>query len=274
MKRILTIELHRAFTSHGFFLSLLLGTVIAVSHCATSIVPLALGLDEYLSYNMPMMYPGWLFTSWMGGNAQNMLAYLFFLIIPLLAALPFADSFFSDAKGGFIQSLCIRTNKHYYFAAKYTACFLSGGTAVILPLALNFGLSCMLLPSMKPEVTAFDSAIGENSSFPHLFYEHPFVYVLVYLAFIFVFSGLIATLSLLASYHVSHRFLVVIAPFFIFLFVNALFSLWGLEQWEPVNFLHPSYAGDARIPMLVETVLLCGLTGYAFIVKGAQDDVF
>ena len=46
MKRILTIELHRAFTSHGFFLSLLLGTVIGVSHCATSIVPLALGLDE------------------------------------------------------------------------------------------------------------------------------------------------------------------------------------------------------------------------------------
>lgn len=105
-----------------------------------------------------------------GGRYACLEKQLFFLILPLLAALPFADSYFHDLRGGYLYNVCLRTDKKHYFAAKYLAVFLSGGTAVTLPLLANFLLCSMFLPSMKPE--SVNAYIRVYSSFPHLFFSH------------------------------------------------------------------------------------------------------
>lgn len=273
MKSIVRIELFRAFKSRGFFLSVILGCIIAVLHCAMIVFPLEMNLEKYIAHDFPMMYPGWLFSSWMGGNINTMYSFLYFLIIPVLAALPFADSFFLDVKGGFIQNICIRLNKKHYYIAKYISVFLSGGTAVLVPLLLNFSLSCLLLPAMKPEVASFNTLIGENSTFPDLYFSHPFFYVFIYLVIIFIFSGLFSTMSLVVSYYLNHRFLVVITPFIAYLFLLSLFNLLGLESWEPTNFLHPAYSHYSLIAMIIEASLLLMISIIGFILKGVKEDI-
>lgn len=274
MKSILKVEMHRAFRSSGFFLALGVGVAIAVVHCAMTALPLALQMDEYMAYNLPMMYPGFLYTAWIGGSVNTVTSYLYFLILPLLAALPHADSFFADAEGGTIQNLCLRVNRKHYFRAKYAATFLSGGMAVILPLLFNFYLTSLLLPAMKPETAAFNSGIGEFSLLPGLFYSHPLIYLGVFFCIIFLFSGLLATVSLLASYYVRYRFLVMIAPFIVYLFLISFFDLLGMRAWEPANFLHPAYDQYALVPLITETVVLAGLTVCGFLIRGAKDDIY
>ena len=68
MKRMMKIELRRAFTSTGFVLALIIGCLIAVVHWALFVLPVSVTLEEYVAMNKPMMYPGWLYTSWIGSD--------------------------------------------------------------------------------------------------------------------------------------------------------------------------------------------------------------
>ena len=197
-----------------------------------------------------------------------------FLILPIIAVLPHADTFFTDAGSGFIQNICIRTNRRHYYIAKYTATFLSGGTVTTIPFLLNFLLSCLVLPAMHPEASAFTSSIGEASTFPHLFFNLPLLYVGVYFLIIFVFCGLLATISLISSYFAGYRFLVVLTPFLLYLTACAIFQLIGLADWQPINLLDPSYPGNTLVAIFVECILLILFTQYGFIVKGAREDIF
>lgn len=274
MKRIMKIELRRAFTSTGFVLALIIGCLIAVVHWALFVLPVSVTLEEYVAMNKPMMYPGWLYTSWIGSDTTAIPAYLLFLILPIIAVLPHADTFFTDAGSGFIQNICIRTNRRHYYIAKYTATFLSGGTVTTIPFLLNFLLSCLVLPAMHPEASAFTSSIGEASTFPHLFFNLPLLYVGVYFLIIFVFCGLLATISLISSYFAGYRFLVVLTPFLLYLTACAIFQLIGLADWQPINLLDPSYPGNTLVAIFVECILLILFTQYGFIVKGAREDIF
>ena len=274
MKRMMKIELRRAFTSTGFVLALIIGCLIAVVHWALFVLPVSVTLEEYVAMNKPMMYPGWLYTSWIGSDTTAIPAYLLFLILPIIAVLPHADTFFTDAGSGFIQNICIRTNRRHYYIAKYTATFLSGGTVTTIPFLLNFLLSCLVLPAMHPEASAFTSSIGEASTFPHLFFNLPLLYVGVYFLFIFVFCGLLATISLISSYFAGYRFLVVLTPFLLYLTACAIFQLIGLADWQPINLLDPSYPGNTLVAIFVECILLILFTQYGFIVKGAREDIF
>ena len=139
MKRMMKIELRRAFTSTGFVLALIIGCLIAVVHWALFVLPVSVTLEEYVAMNKPMMYPGWLYTSWIGSDTTAIPAYLLFLILPIIAVLPHADTFFTDAGSGFIQNICIRTNRRHYYIAKYTATFLSGGTVTTIPGSADLG---------------------------------------------------------------------------------------------------------------------------------------
>ena len=51
MKRLLRLELGRAFSGHGFFLSLALGLVLSLLHFFLTVLPLSLTIDEYLVLN-------------------------------------------------------------------------------------------------------------------------------------------------------------------------------------------------------------------------------
>lgn len=274
MKRMMKIELRRAFTSPGCVLALILGCLIAAVHWALFVLPLSSTLEDYVEMNKAMMYPGWLYTSWIGSDTTAIPAYLLFLILPIMAVLPHADTFFTDAGSGFIQNICIRTSHKNYYIAKYTATFLSGGVVTVVPFLLNFLLSCLVLPAMRPETAAFTSSIGEASTFPHLFFNHPLLYVGVYLLIIFIFCGLLATISLISSYFAGYRFLVILSPFLLYLIVSAIFQLIGLPDWQPINLLNPSYPGNTLVAILVECILLLLFTQYGFIVKGTREDIY
>ena len=208
-------------------------------------------------------------------DPNSVFAFLYFLILPILASLPFADSFFQDAKGGFIQNICIRKNRKYYFHAKYLAVFLSGGTCAALPLLVNFLLCCLVMPSMKPEPAASTSLLGPTSTFSDLYFNHPMLYVFLFLFIIFVFSGLIAGLALPVSYHVGYRFLVLIAPFMIYIFIIAFFKLLDLPQWQPTNFLRSWYGEYNTLwPISIELLALFLITFFSFSARGGKEDIY
>lgn len=274
MRNMIKIEIIRAFNNRSLFYSILIGLIITISHFVYYVIPLSNDLDKYLALNKPMMYPGWLFSSWIGGNLYNLHVFLYYLLIPILAVIPFADTFFLDKKEGFTNNVFIRTNKKYYFISKFLATFTVGGLAIVIPLVANFLLTAMFLPSMIPEVSSGFYTIDASSMWSTLFYTHPFIYLICFFLIDFVFSGLIATIALAVSYFVEHRFVVLITPFLLYLFVFAFFNLLGAISLAPINFLQPSFSRGNILIIFVETILLGVTTAFIFYSKGMKDDTF
>ena len=270
---MIRFELSRAFSTLGFKLAMLIGALVAISHFVMNVIPIALQLKNYLELNKPMMYPGWLYSLWIGGNSYTVGSFLFFLILPLLAALPFADSFYFDAAEGYITEIFTRIHRFGYFVGKYIAVFLSGAVSVLFPLVLNFLLSCSVLPALKTESTAFRSLITANASMGELYYKMPIAYLLIYVLIIFVMSGLFAVFALSASYFCNYQFLSLISPFLLYLFLIAFFGFLGLEDWQPNNFLNPAYPLHSLMPVFATGSGLV-LFSVFFFVKGKRADVF
>lgn len=279
MKRVLKIECERAFAGSGFKLALLIGCALAIWHSLEHYPQAAnwyLAFIEDLPYQKSWQhYPGQLYDFWIGQHFSfNTQGEIFYLILPMLATLPFADSYFADARDGFLRSVCIRTKRLHYYVAKYIAVFLSAFVVITVPLLLDFILGTLFLPLMPPLVTLSQTAVRENQTFPWLFYNMPVVYVLVYTLMAGVFAGLLAVLALAFSHILNYRFLVLLAPFIGYLFANSLFGMLHLSAWCPQVFLRGYHTVNGLPGFICESLLLLVVSAVGFIWKGAKEDVF
>ncbi len=124
-KRIFYEELKRSFCSVGFRIAFLIGTMIMVLHLAGVVAGYIkifphretafLGKTAFdCSF---LMYAGSRFP-WEQG---------YYLLIPLLAALPHGLSLYQDITSGYAREIVVRVGKKAYIKAKYLAAFISGG---------------------------------------------------------------------------------------------------------------------------------------------------
>ena len=277
MQKMIRYELIRALTSIKFRIAILIGAGIAVSHFIMEVLPHVPELDVYLSHNKAMLYPGWLYPSWMCGNRLSVHSYLYFLILPLLAALPSADSFFDDVSGGYLSELCTRTKRSCYLVGKYIAVFLSGAVTVVFPLILNFLLTACAFPMLKPERATGFSTIVLKTSLSELYYTQPGFFLLIHFLMIFVMAGLFAVFALSASYYCNYQFMALISPFLLYISMIAVFGFLDLPNWQPNQFLDPAYSdsfhGDILTPFFTVSIVLF-LISFVFYFKGRRADVF
>lgn len=123
MKTIYTNEIKRAFNTIGMKLALLIGCGLSIWHVVSVIIPQSSQIGYELSVEAidPLYVPTGLFNNWMGNELYPIQCYIFYLILPLLAVLPFGSSFFEDRKNGYIINVCTRVDKKTYYKAKYMA---------------------------------------------------------------------------------------------------------------------------------------------------------
>ena len=274
MKEIYTNEIKRAFNTIGMKLALLVGCALSIWHVITVIMPISEGQNYELSANAidDLYVPISLFSTWMGNELFPIQSYIFYLILPLLAVLPFGSSFFEDIKSGYIINVCTRVEKKIYFKAKYLAVFLSGGVAVVAPLLLNLVLSSMFMPAFIPD-NGTVGTISPTTMAYEVFFTHPLIYVLMFIVIDFIFAGVIATLALSYTYFTEHRFGVMIVPFVFYFFIYSLTNLIDKTDYS-LFFMLNGGANNNYLPMYILYFLLFFALSYViFMWKGKKQDV-
>jgi len=274
MKAIYTNEIKRAFNTIGMKLALLVGCALSVWHVITVIMPISEGQNYELSADVidDLYVPISLFSTWMGNELFPIQSYIFYLIFPLLAVLPFGSSFFEDIKSGYIINVCTRVEKKIYFKAKYLAVFLSGGVAVVAPLLLNLVLSSMFMPAFIPD-NGTVGTISPTTMAYEVFFTHPLIYVLMFIVIDFIFAGVIATLALSYTYFTEHRFGVMIVPFVFYFFIYSLTNLIDKTDYS-LFFMLNGGANNNYLPMYILYFLLFFALSYViFMWKGKKQDV-
>lgn len=270
MYSILKLELKRAFINRFFAISVLIGSIISVLQTVDA--SLSYAFDINLEYDI---YPISVFNSYIGLSMTSVWTYVLFMIFPLIASLPYASSYLSDVKGGYVKTIFIKTKKVYYFLAKLLAVFLSGGTVVLLPLIINLLLTALCVPAVIPDISVGTFPIFGDSFAADLYYTHPFIYILMYDLIIFVTSGVLACTALAFSHFIKYKYVVTLSPFLLFMAISFISSM--ISQKNPLNISEwilpfQQYQNLSLFIVIMELLVIFCISCFIYFFKGLYND--
>lgn len=235
MKEAIKTELWKAVHNAFFALSLILGIGIILLDVAQNIVT----VDDLVRRNLEAGLLGngthgiSLFVRWIAINGFTFGSIYFFLIWPVLAAMPYGWSYAQEVKTGAINQYLVRSNRKTYFISKYIAVFLSGGISVFLPVLVNLFLNALFCPATVPEVTHLLTAITDGYFLSDLFYTHPWCYCLIWCVVDFLFGGMGACLCFFVSPKIRFPVMVMLFPFAMLYIIKMLSSfVRHLTKWN------------------------------------------
>lgn len=247
MLKILKCEIKRGFCNYMFLISLLISGALVIWYSVQRIPPC---VELNASFFDEMIYDNFLevsYTNWIGSHNIYIQQNIFYLIIPFLAALPFRNLFYMDINQGYIKNICTRTSKSHYLISKYIAVFLSGGCAVVFPMLLSFMVSSAFLPSMLPEPSYIFTNIYPVYKWADLLFVHPFLYTL--------------------------HFLVLIFPFFIYIFSSLFFELLDLEGFSIRKVLTTTGEHGTTLSVIILAASFFVLSFFPYYFWGVKKDV-
>lgn len=274
MKQIFKAELGRAMHGRGMFLSLLIGSVLAGAHTIQYIVPAYQANLTRFYEDFPILSPNSSVESWMAGNSLNLEGFIFFLILPILACLPFGTSYYNDCNSGFIKNIYMRTARKEYLVAKYLSAFLAGGVAVVVPLVLNLACSLILLPNLLPISSMGQNGICPLMLFYRIFFSYPIVYTAIFILLDFLMAGIWACIGLVASFLSDYKIIILICPFFVQLIIHVVCTITNKSEYSSVYWEQSGFGiVEWWIPIIYIAIGLV-FTFYIFTKKGEKEDVF
>ncbi len=286
MKRLLQIELKKAFSNKLFWITLALGLLIVSISAAQNIGRYFWSLEakqlqkELLgegAYN-PLYPLSALYNNWIGADYAAPMTSLYYILLPLLASLAYGWSYFTEKKSGYVKNVVTRIDKKKYYLAKYLAVFLAGGAVVAVPLLVNVLAVACVVPAYQPDMFYGMYYVMDYHYMIRLFYSMPALYVAYVLVLDFVFAGLIAVLSLALTFFVNNRFAVVLLPMLFFMWVQYMQDLARqtfpfISPFSPQEFLK-AYGRSTLLWVVVWGIGLLVVTLGIVYGKGAKDDVF
>lgn len=258
MRDVLKIEFSRAFKSLGFVVAIGVGILICCWHFMENVYPL-----WNCVYEGP--YPLSSFGKWIGGENTSLQGVLYYMLVPILCALPYVESYFFDLKSGYINQLTVRYGKKQYVCAKYIVTFVSGAVTAILPLVFDFLLTGLVLPAIVPQRGFGVFPIDADMIMAELYYSKPYLYHFVYFLLDSVFFGVLNIISLVAVHFTENRFLVTLMPFLVYLFTFSVCQMLGAGQFCPAGFLRPSQTFISSWSIIAGELLLLLIGGGVFL---------
>lgn len=266
------IEMDRLLKSKRFYISLLLGSGLALWHFFKWVFPVSRSWDMVVAYGKSTgLTPASAYESWMNISLFPMPSFLFLMVLPILAVLPYGLTYDNDRKSGWIKNIYVRTERQSYMRVKLGLAFSSGMLVVIFPLVLNFLLAMACLPLKNPQLCS--GLMRNRNIWCDLFYQNPMCYVLLFTLLDGVYGGLMSMLAVLLSHSTDYGFLVGIMPFLYHMFLFSFFNLAGHGEYAPAQFL----SGGVSVNYYVEYVIIGILTVLVFLIayrKGTKSDVY
>lgn len=232
MKRYLQMELTRAFRSKKMVLALGGGLFLSLWHAFVYIFPLR---DFILLGDYPLSA----YHLWLGGECYSLESTLYYMLIPVLCALPYGDSWQFDCAGSLGGQCMIRGGQKEFVLAKMAVSFLAGAAVSVLPLLFDLLLTGAVIPLVLPKAGMGLSPIGAESLLADLFYTHPGVYTALYLVFNGLFFGVLNTLSMAARLVTASRYMAILTPFACYMVLHCAGTTTGHFELVPSGFLRP-----------------------------------
>jgi len=260
-------ELKRAVSRLSFKIVILIGIVFSV---------LSLFQTGILGYTSSYEY---IHTYWVSPFDRfiffnlNPVSNILIMILPLLCTLCFSDSYLEDMSSGFLKSIYTREKKQSYLIAKFSANFIVSGVAFAAPLVLNLISLMMLFPNIQPHPILGKTTIFQGGLFPQFYYNHPVLYIFMWIFIYFLYSGVIGSIGLTLGIFIKNKFIILVSPFLIWWFGEVIFEFLNLGKFSPFQFLYLSNSQNISI-IIFEFILLLSITFIPFYIGGCINETY
>lgn len=222
----------RVLSSKSFYFIIVVGIAISV----LQIYQEAHFFSNDLRYNYGVQFTP--YQSWIEFGISSSYRYLLFLLLPIIAAIPFADLYAKDQQTGYLKAILSKGKMKQYFKGLYITNFIVAGSVIVIPLLVNIYFAFITLPNIKPDPIVDGLPLDElNSFFPSLYYSFPFIHMLFYVLLAFLFAGMYATICLSVSLFVKSRFFILVSAFVMNMALTLILEFTNNFGWIPANFL-------------------------------------
>lgn len=215
-------ELWKALHNPLFYTALAIGLGVAL----TDVVQSRLYADEWL-FNQKNFYylpngvkwgggsieANGLFDNWIGAGLNNLAQIVYYVALPLLAAMAYGWAELTEKKSGYRNQLCVRETVRVRLLSRYLAAFTAGGTVAAVPLIVNVLIGAMVLPAAVSSPTSMHTPMNNLQFGSLLYFEYPWLFVLLSIVLVFFWGGAFCCLSLAAGMFLRNRILTVFSPF-------------------------------------------------------------
>ncbi len=263
----LKLELYRLFRSKALLAALAIGFFFVGSHIITVVLPYAKTNSEIV-FDNPMRIPFSACMFFMGYDMYGWQGQVFYRLLPLLAALPYVNSYYCDIYQGYIKNLQVRCRKRDYLMAKYFVVFLSGGITVVLPLIVDILLCLAFLPVYQPILSTGLYAIA----FRYFYYEHTILYILLFLFIDFLIGGIYAVLGLVGTEIIVNKYLVVIFPYIFTAIYQMFIKIVHLDVMNPEILAIPEAQRGEVHHYIIFIVCSLAVTFGIYFIRGIKKD--
>ncbi len=268
-------EIKKALCNKYFICTCAYGVIISILHSYKGISKYNIIKTEVMKYSTidtkynPLAEISTAFTVWIGFDTTNILAKTFFYIFPLMAALPYCWSYCSDRKSGYFDKAIDRLGKYNYHLNKYIAVFISSGLTVVLPLVLNFMIILLFVPAISPD-SVYDIYYGifSGNFMADIFYNLPFLYVVLFILLNFVFCGLLSCFGYSVSTMIKSKIIAILFPSIVLGLIEFLNKKF-VEKYpmhnigfSPLSFLCPSKSVTANWLVITTEILVLFLSTF------------
>lgn len=223
------------------YMALAAGIVLSLLYIITNVLPYA----DYRYHQSP-------YTLWLGSFNSSIFAELFFMLMPILAAMPMADIYLNDRKTGYFNNIAGRGREKSYFCCLFVMNAVAGAMCFIIPAVINIVCSFCILPDIHPDIIVNESSVvtmyGTETLFPEMYYTHPLAHMALYLATGAVIAAIYASLALAFSFFINNRFFVWISVFimyYIYMAVAAALVHGNSSLYMPANYMREINGGGS-----------------------------
>ena len=260
---------YRMMRKKSMYTAFAAGIVLSVLYIVTNVLPYA----DYRYHQSP-------YTLWIGSFNSSVFAELFFLLMPILAAMPAADIYLTDRKSGYLDNIISRGRKKSYFCCLFITNYAAGAMCFIIPAVINIICSFCILPDIHPDIIVNESSVvtmyGTETLFPELYYTHPLAHMALYLVTGSVIVGMYASLALASGFFIKNRFVVWLSVFIIYyIYMAVVVALMhgNANLYLPASYMREINGGGSIIAFAV--IVLSGMcmsaAGYIWGVRKHAD---
>lgn len=259
MKNSLRFQFRALFRSRSFNIIMIISMLLAV-------LPTVFYGITFYGADINTVPPAYSF--FIGSTYISEFNRIYYIVFPLIVAVPFADSYYADLKNKTIYAILSKCIAIHYYYAKLICVFVSGFIITALPMLVNFLLNLAVFPADSTveflhgfgqiqNQLFMESEYSSTILFYNLFCKNQYLYELAFLFASSVFGGLLADIVYQLSFFWNASRILLNCILFI---IMNLLSL--VVDYLPVNmnlssyifagniWSSPSYAGLSIIIIL------------------------
>ncbi|GEM_PF-6468514 len=263
---MIRFEWKRFLRSGAILYSIIFSLIISIWHM----------IDLYFKARPIIRWEGKLplIQSFLGGDCQTGTPEVFRILVPLLAAIPFAWSYYEDYRSGYLRMVFSYTGRARFLSVRYLVAFALGGAAAVLPLFLSLILCAAYWPNYHPIIYELRGGPLATQFLASVFYQKPILYILLFFLLMFVIGGACAGLGLFIGALAKKRIQIFSLPLLIVLFERVLCEQ-GSEELQEYSLQHMMNMlyGIRLSAFLIVNGLLILLTWAGFVILGTKRDV-